>query len=533
LSAPSFRTSISSFGAALLPLALLSVPASADSEQASSGAYLTSTVVSGGQTLLTLHGQTPQSGSVSVVGYIMLGSAPTPIDPGVPWPILHVGGFSAVTGPMSAAGTYSSPAPISGTMYAQGLFVDTNGILRGTSFALELSSVAAPSTWTDVSGALPPPGFATNDVDVGDFDRDGTYDLVTAAAGTGAHTLLLMNQAGGGYTESSSLLPTAALATAFCVEVGDVGADGWDDIFLGVESSTSLDPNVLVRNQGGGTFVHDALFPGGTGDAMDAEFGDANGDGFLDLVVLNRIDLSAPPPYPYPLSDPAMLYVWDDAQQKFQIKYSFLAIPGNTRLDQGADGDISLADLDVDGDLDVFVTRSDDDQDRLWINAGSASFTDASAFVPVGTLSTFEAGILDANQDGWPDVVVAGLGSRLWMNQGGSPPTFVDGSSALPFFSNGFPTSLDVGDVDADGDEDIVFSTHVFSTGQSSLVLNQGGVQAGTLGQFVNQGFGPSVTGIQGDAAFVDYDGDGDLDCYVGVLGTSGSAIADLLIRND
>ncbi len=502
----------------------------ADSEEASSRAYLEATVVTGGQTTLTLHTQPPKNPAVILTGFILVGSGTGPVDLGLAWPILHVDTFATFSGLISPTGTYEVTVPVTTTPYAQGLVVSSTGAIYGGSFAVEVSSAAAPSVWTDLSSALPGLGFATNDVDVGDFDRNGAYDLITASAGLTAHTQLLMNQPGGGFTESSmALLPPEGLATANCVEVADVDGDGWEDVFLGVGKPDSLDPNVLLMNQGGTGFAVHADFPDGVGDAMDAEFGDVNRDGYLDLVVLNRIDLSGPPPYPFPF-DPAVLYVWKDGLQNFKEKLNFRAIPGNSALPNDVDGDISLGDVENDGDLDVFVTRADDLQDKLWLNNGNATFTDATSSIPPNTsFSSFEAAFLDANQDDLVDVIVAGLTTKLWINQGGAPPVFTDGSANLFGLMGAFPVSLDVGDVDADGDQDVAMVRHMFADAKTHLFLNQGGIQAGALGQFLDDDeFGPDTDAIQGDVALFDYDGDGDLDAYVGQLNGN-----DILIRND
>jgi hypothetical protein len=98
----------------------------------------------------------------------------------------------------------------------------------------------------------------------------------------------------------------------------------------------------------------------------------------------------------------------------------------------------------------------------------------------------YTTNVADLDGDGDPDVLLSGLrhetqtifwaGSILWTNQGGGEftPRGVDygGSSAA------------VGDVDGDGDPDVVRLDFV-----ARLFLNQGGEQGGKFGDFMEKGF--------------------------------------------
>ncbi len=119
--------------------------------------------------------------------------------------------------------------------------------------------------------------------------------------------------------------------------------------------------------------------------------------------------------------------------------------------------DVSLGDLDGDGDLDAFVANLGE-ANRVWINQGGAqggtpgTFTDSGQ--TLGNQTSYAVSLGDLDGDGDLDAFVANYGeaNRVWLNQGGAqggtPGTFNDSGQTL-----GAASSVDVslGDVDGDG----------------------------------------------------------------------------------
>ncbi len=105
---------------------------------------------------------------------------------------------------------------------------------------------------------------------------------------------------------------------------------------------------------------------------------------------------------------------------------------------------------------------------------------------------------------------------------------FVRNSTDIPNQSNGvtnrFTENVDFGDVDLDGDFDAVFA-HGGDQGniQDRIWINNGGVQAGTLGVFVDQTSTrfPAIARDGRDIEFVDFDNDADLDIYISNTSTN------------
>ncbi len=129
--------------------------------------------------------------------------------------------------------------------------------------------------------------------------------------------------------------------------------------------------------------------------------------------------------------------------------------------------DAELADLDGDGDLDLYVVNRGQQNSLFW-NNGSGSFTDLGGGLPSlpgGNLASYDLFVADYNLDGRIDVMESwgdGAGSsvtnnRLLLNQGGT-----NGSMSFMVASQPFgPTpshrlTISGGDFDGDGDVDLV-----------------------------------------------------------------------------
>ncbi|MEM7309795.1 MAG: VCBS repeat-containing protein [Planctomycetota bacterium] len=97
---------------------------------------------------------------------------------------------------------------------------------------------------------------------------------------------------------------------------------------------------------------------------------------------------------------------------------------------------------------------------------------------------------------------------------------YVVDNSVLPGGSanNSTTENVDFADVDLDGDWDVAMGDGGDNgNDQNRLWINQGGLQAGTLGQFVDETSAqfPTLSDDSRDIEFVDFDNDGDADIYI------------------
>ncbi|MCA8978810.1 MAG: VCBS repeat-containing protein [Planctomycetes bacterium] len=192
---------------------------------------------------------------------------------------------------------------------------------------------------------------------------------------------------------------------------------------------------------------------------------------------------------------------------------------------------VECADIDNDGDLDVFFAEGDGfsaagtpRQNKLFLNMlvenGSMSFTDVS-LTRLGThVSNAKAVVTaDVNGDGWVDALFVNAFNAqppyLYINQGAANPGFFNEEGA----TRGLTTNLNAssaqfGDIDDDGDLDLVICDSGPSLlgspgGKPRLYYNDG------LGNFTEEtgnGWDPPTKRAHMDVQLADVDGDWDLD---------------------
>ncbi|MFM9995890.1 MAG: FG-GAP-like repeat-containing protein [Phycisphaerales bacterium] len=195
---------------------------------------------------------------------------------------------------------------------------------------------------------------------------------------------------------------------------------------------------------------------------------------------------------------------------------------------------VAIEDVDADGDLDVVWANGGGYSSvlppqviRFYMNSGLGVFTDETVARTGGTTAVArDVEFGDVDGDGDADMVVATdflTQPRLFINTGSG--FFADQTAArLPAIPLGSP-HVTLGDVDNDGDLDLCFahgSPNRFGTGPTQLWMNNG------AGVFTDQSAArlPASPCAQPmDASFADVDGDLDLDVLIGSRAGSGSKL--------
>ncbi len=188
-------------------------------------------------------------------------------------------------------------------------------------------------------------------------------------------------------------------------------------------------------------------------------------------------------------------------------------------FDVGASAKPVFADLDGDGDFDLYVGRSDG-LVRVLLNTGSANlpaFTNAGiATLGLINLGTFSAPtFVDIDGDGDLDAFQGnGVGNTIFYRNTGTAtaPAFFKQTSAFGISDVGDYAAPAFADIDHDGDMDAFIGG---KDGVTRFFRNQG---TSTAPAFVLQtsNFGLTDVGNRAAPAFADFDQDGDLDAFIG-----------------
>ena len=351
------------------------------------------------------------------------------------------------------------------------------------------------------------------DVSLGDLDGDGDLDAFVANAIILRNNVVWMNQGGiqggapGIFSESQRL----GTNNSFGVHLGDLDGDGDLDAFVANDGA-----NRIWMNQGGvqggtaGAFS-DSGQSLASFDSRDVSLGDVDGDGDLDAFVANRGRYEGN-------------RVWlnqGGSQSGIPGKFSD---SGQTLGSYDSRG-VSLGDVDGDGDLDAFVANLLPRGNRVLINQGGTQGGTAGMFSDNGQSNLGggrEVSLGDLDGDGDQDAFIAVGGNLVLMNQGGvqggTPGTFSDSGQTFRSFVN---HGVSLGDVDGDGDLDAI---SVNALSPNRVLTNHGGAQGGTPGLFSDSG--QSLGSFDSDAVSLgDLDGDGDLDAVFVVNSTNDTGV--------
>ncbi|HSH03906.1 MAG TPA: FG-GAP-like repeat-containing protein, partial [Anaerolineae bacterium] len=316
-------------------------------------------------------------------------------------------------------------------------------------------------------------GLWTNDVTLGDVDGDGDLDLFTANNVQPAE--LWLNDGSGGFTLGWSTSSNGYRVVVLADLDGDRDLDGW----LGKSGSSSS--QLVLINNGSGVFVEQSYT---TGSVYGGDLGDIDGDGDFDLIEVQGGSISVRE---------------NDGTGTFSQLYS---VPN---LNNGRWG--VFGDLDNDGDLDFMVANE--------YGATNVFVMDNNVFTisnqALSGLGRAELALADFDHDGDIDTVLAGAnGTRIWLNQ--HNVNFVDSGQRLlnPVATLDGTTGGRLGDIDGDGDLDLVVSkTPLRTFAANQQVWKNDGEGGFTLSQEL------PVTKAMNDIALGDIDGDLDLDLVV------------------
>ncbi|OLE58331.1 MAG: hypothetical protein AUG74_17190 [Bacteroidetes bacterium 13_1_20CM_4_60_6] len=339
-------------------------------------------------------------------------------------------------------------------------------------------------------------------VGIGDIDNDGLPDIFLA--GNMVTSRLYRNKGTMRFediTESAGV-KTSTWATG--ATMVDINNDGYLDIYVSVSGPPWSKPeeraNLLFINNGDHTFTEAAAQYGiaDTGFTTHAVFLDYNGDGYLDLFLLNnspkdfaRGDVAGHPVGMRGTTPGSYNQLY---RNNGDGTFTNVSAEAGILREVGYGLGVAVADVNGDGWPDIYVSNDITPNDVLYINNRDGTFSDrAAASLKHSSFAGMGVDIGDFNNDGRPDILQVdmmppALSRRKRMSG------FLTYGGQLELRSRGFRDDYDI----------------------NSLQLNNGVTSHGdAVFSEIGRLAGVAYTDWSWSALFGDFDNDGYKDIFI------------------
>ncbi|MEO5366453.1 MAG: FG-GAP-like repeat-containing protein, partial [Magnetococcus sp. WYHC-3] len=230
-------------------------------------------------------------------------------------------------------------------------------------------------------------GYSARDFSLGDLDGDG--DLDALVVNSASWPSIYLNNGQNSFTDTQQRF---GFSNSRAVALGDVDGDGDLDAFVANSGA-----NKVLLNDGHGV-MSDSGQSLGNKLSRDVALGDVDGDGDLDAVVGN----------------------WTTGNELWLNNGSGTFTDSGQNLGRYGTLSVNLGDMDGDGDLDLYLGNYGStipNANKIWLNDGQGHFTNTLA--SLGEESTNDGQLADLDGDGDLDIYDANLGGDgVWLNDG-------------------------------------------------------------------------------------------------------------------
>ncbi len=274
---------------------------------------------------------------------------------------------------------------------------------------------------------------------------------------------------------------STAQVQAYGAYAGDLNQDGWSDFVVPNEISNDLR---IFLNDGAGNYGDFTIVPITQANRPSANEGaDIDGDGDIDFIVGS--------------ANGTFVHVFKGDGAGGLVQTQNLAAGERVR-------GVCLADFENDGDPDIIATSFLANRVALFTNDGTGRFGLLPDTLDAGD-GEWSCAAADMNADGLVDVTIGTRGSNeLTVLLSDGDGSFTE-TSRVP--ANGDPWMLAAGDLDRDGDVDIAAA----NANSKSLTVSMGN-GVGGLKSPVSYDISDDDEGFPLAVDLGDLDGDGDLD---------------------
>jgi hypothetical protein len=336
-----------------------------------------------------------------------------------------------------------------------------------------------------VVGAAPATGITPGTASLTLKLSPGTYSLTAQFSGAGS------TPAGNSAAQTLTVTGAYQTATTLTSQFDTVNSSNYDLTatvfgfglspltgtvnFADITSGTALAPATLSSSTR--TFLPQQTYPVNT--PVDVASGDFNGDGNLDLAVIDA-------------ADKTVNVLLGNGDGTFSLAQSYAAGANPVA--------VVIGDFNADGILDLAVADQANGV-AILLGNGDGTFQPAQEYL-AATPSSLVVG--DFNGDGIADLAVgAATGNAITVLLGNGDGTF---QTPLALSTGTSPWQVATGDVNGDGNADLVVANN--GDGTVSVLLGNGDGTFKTQ-QTYNVGSGPSALTLK------DFDGNGTLDIAV------------------
>lgn len=276
-----------------------------------------------------------------------------------------------------------------------------------------------------------------------DIDNDGDRDAHIANF-TGGPNFLIINNNDGTFTDATNDMNPNSVGYFHGSTWADYNNDGFVDLFTSSFQPTKF--SELYFNNGDGTFSQELESPVAyhTGRSIGSTWVDYDNDGWQDLFIPNGNG-----------QDNSLFHNLGNGE--------FEPIVTGDLVNDGSNSVASCwGDVDNDGDMDLFVSNTSNQDNLFYWNNGDGSFTKELAdVIATDGGQSHGCNFIDYDNDGDLDLYVLntdGQANKLYKNDGSG--SFSINPDGVIGYTYGFPYSQAWSDYDKDGDLD-VFITNV------------------------------------------------------------------------